>query len=754
MSKLIYAVAIVLGIGCLVLVAVLAHACSPENYPSVHFNTAEPDFGKPPRTLSIYSWKELESRPIGCPPRINTESEANWEQERQSRAIGEEALKNARRLEEAGRFDEAMPHYRNALKHGIGERELDEFQYGPDLKAAIMDREELSEELTPDTDRALLNKYLAARRNYESSRPGHGEAQMKALAANPRAGILRAHALYVLGAIQFDAGHFPQAAAIFERLASLYPQSRRREAALMMIPRSLLQVPKLDASFTRWVGKPLPNAMARSRQALQTLLHDYPRSRFRHSAQAWLARCDYLQGRKVAALEAYLHQYTTFTDTNERTRAAASIVFVSGELTTEEAKQLRADFHQNARILGDYLEFRLEHTDALDEGNAQLANLAMELNAHEPLHLSARAAARLAEALYLIGRYHDAIDWATQALTEHPEPGRDLALYVRGASYRKSKQAEAAIADFAQLLQQYPTSYLCGGARENLALLYERSGRPGLALDQYFTLGYDEDIAYVLDARMTTDQVAAYLETHPDHPKHDLLVYTLGIRQLRDNQLAQARATLARLPEETLKRMMAPKGEKWQGHDQLRDPRIIAGDLANLEQAVTQAEAPNAKAEAQYTEASFIYTNRDLLFYNYPLWHGGRSSAFSQLWFPAAATPDDVAAVQTHHHEHECLYRARALCLEIAKQYPQSPTAPKALYRAACASYLLANFNDWWRKEAVRLHLANEAVSLMQRVYQEYPHDPLAPSARKFAKAFAEEYAQTVRDRMFEVAKK
>jgi hypothetical protein len=256
-------------------------------------------------------------------------------------------------------------------------------------QAAIMDRMELFAELTLATDRGLLNDYLVARRDYELAQPGRGEARMRALANNPRAGILCAHALYVLGAIQYDDQHFAQAEAIFAALAQRYPRSRRREAALLMIPRTLLRVPDVDDSFSEWVGKSLgaANALRRSRHALWTLLHEYPHTRFRQSALAWLARCDYLQGRRVAALEAYLHQYMTFRGDPDRESAAVSVLFVSSELTAKEAKQLRGDLRRKRMVLGDYLEYRLDHGSVHDADWSRLVDLATKFTKNQRLRL-------------------------------------------------------------------------------------------------------------------------------------------------------------------------------------------------------------------------------------------------------------------------------------------------------------------------------------------------------------------------------
>ena len=81
----------------------------------------------------------------------------------------------------------------------------------------------------------------------------------------------------------------------------------------------------------------------------------------------------------------------------------------------------------------------------------------------------------------------------------------------------------------------------------------------------------------------------------------------------------------------------------------------------------------------------------------------------------------------------------------IAERYPQTPTAPKALYRAACATHYLTQFSYWWETESDRLDFWAQSVRLMTRVYEKYPNDPLAKSARKYAGVFAGDEPEAVR---------
>ncbi len=720
-------------------------ACQIDNYPSAHFNTQQPDFGEPPRVLSIPSWGEPPCRPMGN----STRRVIGWNQsyylETRWEAKGMEALANARRLEAAGKLQESIEHYRNALKHGIGE------------PAAVRDREELAREIGSSTDPDLLNEYLAARRDYEFSRLKSAEARMKKLVRNPRAGRIQAHALYVLGAISYDRGALKKAGSTFESLAAAYPKSPRREAALIMVPRSLISSPMSESTYD-WIDKPVPGekAVARSKRALQSLIREYPNSRFRNDALGWLARCDYVQGRRLAALEAYLCHFGSFTRKADRTRAAASIFYASRKLSRSEARLLARHLKRAPDLLAPYLEYRIEHSRPSSSDLANLADLATSAAKRHRLRLPAGIAAQLAEIEYMRNRHRDAAAWANRALAARGE-GKDLAIYVRGASRRKTGKEAAAISDLQRLLRQYPASYLCGGARENLALLYEKRGRLDLALDLYYRLVYDQDAAYILDARMSTRQVAAYIRSHPRHPQRDLLIYTLGIRQLRDNRYSDSLRTLAQLPDAKIREMMSQKkGDDWWAsvHNKPRDPRKTARDLAHLARAVRKANGRNARAAAMYQQASYIYHNRDLLFYNAGLWRGQRATCYDFFWDKEAATRRDHEALRRHNYEHECLYRVRRLCLDLARKYPDSPSAPKALYRAACATNYLTGFNYWWEFEADKMDYWSQSVRLMKRVYQKYPNDPLAKNARKYSHVFASGGDLASRDSMFQVAQR
>ncbi|MBI3923767.1 MAG: hypothetical protein HY318_20265, partial [Armatimonadetes bacterium] len=343
--------------------------------------------------------------------------------------------------------------------------------------------------------------------------------------------------------------------------------------------------------------------------------------------------------------------------------------------------------------------------------------------------------------------------WANHALTSlnrrNRSAGRDLAYFLRGLAKSQLKRRREAIADFETLLRRYPRTYLAPAAHEQLAMLYEDRGQLGKALDQYFALNYHADVAYFLDARMSTADTSRYLASHPRHPRRRLLIYSLGMRYLRADKLDRAERSFDRLSPQALQRL---RTEKWKTEwpileDVQRlsieyDPLKTIHDLRRLKAAVTAAHTSEAKAQALYSQATYYYARRNLLLYNAPLWQGVRAHNFGFFWGTGHASRQDDIAAHKHQYEHECLNRAREICLKIVRRYPRSSVAPKALYRAACCSRRLADFNGWWRDENSRHSFWKESVRLMNEMARRYPHDRLAPKARKYAAVFEKERRQ------------
>src|SRR6185369_12441961 len=154
---------------------------------------------------------------------------------------------------------------------------------------------------------------------------------------------------------------------------------------------------------------------------------------------------------------------------------------------------------------------------------------------------------------------------------------------------------------------------------------------------------YTVDVAYFVDTLMTIEQLAKFIERHPNLPEKNELTYSLGLRYLRANLWNEARATFARV--QAVKNPDTSVFGCYGGYTSCHDPKeprsdleskpIItnellmldiqtANDLERLEQAVSRAGDNESTAEALYQLASYQYEATSLLFYNPVLWTGNR----------------------------------------------------------------------------------------------------------------------------------
>jgi outer membrane protein assembly factor BamD (BamD/ComL family) len=294
---------------------------------------------------------------------------------------------------------------------------------------------------------------------------------------------------------------------------------------------------------------------------------------------------------------------------------------------------------------------------------------------------------------------------------------------------------------FGQLVDNYPSSPLCRAAHEELALLWETRGRLDRALDEYYILGYKPDIAFFLDARMSTDEVRDYLRGHWHSPRRRELMHALALRCMRDERWEEAKRLLRTLPK-TAYAAYNPHPDDWWLDKPSPDPLHALSDLSRLQAAIGRARSQQSRAAAMYAYASYYYSHGTLLLYNAQLWQGDRAAAFAWWWNTRHATKQDTLLAHKHMYDHEVYARCMRICQEIARRYPRSSEAPMAMYRTACCMERLANFNDWWRQENTNARLLKKAIHWMKQVYIQYPHDRLAPSARKYAAVFADEALQ------------
>ncbi|MDR3691106.1 MAG: tetratricopeptide repeat protein [Fimbriimonas sp.] len=727
--------------GLTTIIGALALACMSAYEESVHFKGVRVDFGAPPTRYAM-NYAELPGFGIGWRPGT----------EYYGRFPGDEDL--ARRHEENrthrlfGQAIDAETHrdYVTALaiwircqKYGVGEP-------GP-----VRRRIDLLRILVRQPNLRLASTLLRATRLNKpiGLLPERWELDSKLAPFAQYAKALR---------IKVPR----QGAAAFRQIADEYPHSPLAEPSLITVPRLLLCEG----------AKPNSADYATAGSALDRLLAVYPKSRFTFDALGWKARVLFLHGKYLPALLDYRKQFAMSTPAagaegpldsiilceeqlHRRARVAAAYVLRYG--LTEERK-LRFDsitaladcfasfssadgkafwrlLKGDPKLLPFYLDYRLDNTTKLT-GLLDLAERNDEAVLGSPYR--ARFLARAAEAAYRLRSLQLAARYARQALDSRPSnDDAARAEFVLGAVARRYGRPNEAILHFVRIVRRYGSSYLVGGARENLALLYEHLGRLGEALDAYRALKYDYDVAYLLDVRMKPSEIVEYLTSHKHLADRVGIVYSLGLRYLRKHQWSLAEKTLAKVPQhqrDSYRKTAEPYQFDEVGQ---QDPLVSVRDLAKLDGRIQSASSGGAKASATFAMADYYYGHRNLMLYNGWLWKGLRAIMFAYQWNAGISTPKDDDAVWTHHWEHECLAQSLLLCRKIVAEYRHPPIRYRAAYLGACAAARLSRFNEYWRWQSEQTNLNNEAVRLM-KIARKSPNPRLAAKARKFAAVFAE----------------
>lgn len=727
-------------------------ACIPDMGMSVHYNSYQPDFGAPPPPMVVSTWgDEGRSRPV--PDQSGTvgdawtdENEATIEAKRQRfAALVQEAEKDIA----AGLFPEAGRAYRELVTL----TDFVPYDLIIDLEG-VRDRLELINEEPKSPQKTDLKAYFDARPITSAK---IDVKTLRELASDPSSGIVRAHAAYALASVEYDAGRYTAAATLYEDAAAI--GGPRKEPALMMAARSYLIPYNSDEEDPKNTTKPDPEVVEKARGLLKRLLFEFPNTRFRWSAEGWLVRCDLLEGQRSEALTSYLRRLEKAANAKQHIEALSSVKIVLESLTESDAKLVGEIIKKEPELLQPYLEYRIYHSEATGSQLRELATFAQTVLDQSPkADVSADIRARLAELAYLSGNYGEALNHANLSLESKENDRRDLATYVRGSALAKLSKPAESIATFEKFVVEFPDSYLLPSARENLAIGYEHSNELGKALDQYQLLGYDYDTDFMVDIRMSTAQLALFVESHPNDPKKNLWRYSLGIRYMRDGNYEEAEKIFTSIPNAE-RAKMSHKGTAdfafWSDEphrsqiDVAYDPLDVTRNLRKLEAGIKAAKSASERSKATYLLASYYYERRNLLLYNAPLWEGSRATSYGFYWNPSIATKADNEAMAAHNYSHECLWRARKLCLQLVSQNPKSPLAAQALYRAACAADHLSEFNPWWRKRNGFQDLHKDASALMQRLVKEYPSSPLAKDARKYAKVFVGKGEESERSSLF-----
>ena len=687
-------------------------ACSGEITDTVYFNDPAVDFGSAPSPLRIDFWGEYTTRqPVDEP--VN--AEYRWQREEKISERVDGKVKETKLAIKAKNFD---------LLKQLTDQELS-------LRSQLSDTSGI--DVLRDRKLVLsipagpgLWDYLAAR---ETPKADDALAKLAKVPAGPYSPF-----------VDYYRGELNDSAADFESVAKKPGLLQGR--ATIMAARTLLA----NAYPYGKASAPNPAATTKVRGYVNLILRNPEFARFAWSARGLLARIDFVERRFGKAAIQDLDLIRSAKVGDDLVSATSSLRITLARISPADGVYIHDAILARPTLFEPYAEYRIYHGWSEDRsGNVKrtgdlsgVAKFGKELLAKNPgAPIAGGVKARLAEIAYQSGDFLTAKILADSALASKESDRRDLARYVAAGARYRLKAYQAAIDLLEDGKADFASSYLKSPANELKALCFQTIGDFAGALDTYRTLNYRRDVAYLLDVRMSIDQIRAYIAARPDDPEKEKLTLSLGYRLLRKDDLDAAVSEFSKIADPK-RRALAKVGStdyRWEevpGVDVIPDPLVTARELKAARAAATNADG-------LYALASYYYNHRNLLLYNAALWDGARQ-VLVQL-NPAVTKREDRLAVRDHTYEHEAVYRARSICLELVKRYPEAPISSNALYRAATASRRLADFNYWWREYGNTASLYDSAISLMKRCAAEYPNEPLAARARKYATAFADEKA-------------
>lgn len=592
------------------------------------------------------------------------------------------------------------------------------------------------------------------------------EEQTKRLADFKPSRALEDNLAYLKAGLTFDSEDFSEAEEEFLAFISRFPNSEKRESAEFMIGVSILhQGAWFDT--TERLAEP-DEEWRKAHDWFTSLLRKNPKGRHADDVCGWLAFLDRRVGNRAGALVTYYRLLVSPVE-NTRYRAAHSLSLVRPWAIDAEMAEVERQLADEPAVARIYLYYELfnrypeidhlvfgdpescsGHEGSPDARKAERATAIRRLSdfskkfgaSGDPVFTL-----RSAMAAFLGKDDRAAADLAKRSLAKGLSGiERHRALWVAGAAELRLREYKAAVAHFHRLLAEHPDPDFEERTRRQLAITAEEMGDFDLALEQYFALEYDFDLAYLIDILMTPEQLRGFIERHPNHPQIDLLWYSLGVRYLRDEKLDLARDALRRVtvegagygytfiagedgPRPGQRYKIGPASDLGTGFsgDGI-SANWVAFDLQTVEaleqfnQREDAAGTRNEKAEARYQKAGFLYQSGQFLFYNPALWGGSR---YDRLYLSQAGeryrAPGEEDVLWRYQQNHENVSRALKVFLSVVDTFPELETAPDALYSAAVCQQKLWGYNDYWRSRYNVGQFAWSRPVTFQDVKRAYP---------------------------------
>jgi outer membrane protein assembly factor BamD (BamD/ComL family) len=663
----------------------------------------------------------------------------------------------------------------------------------------LLAREVASKKLNAETDASDDESKQDARYKESAATAAEIDAALEAaLDAVPRDPEVDDNVLYLRAAVYGEGGEVVRAAVAFERFAASHPRSEKREAALLSAGLSWMRTSKVALGTVEHAASEdacpecKDEAWRKAAATFERMLREHPRGRYADDARGWLAFLRVRVGERAEGLAEYYRLLAGEGDAGARAEAVVSLRLVRDGATEDEMARVETLLAREPRAALAYayheiynaaLDFRRYvevpedenpyHYCKEDEGDSNCWSEFYDWSQQERERRErgaerktiARVAAfatrllrgpaagayggalalRVAQADLELGEDAAARELAGRALSAGLAGNeRASALWVRGAAEYRLKEFDPARRTFATLLAEFPEGDLVEGARRYIALAAEESGDLDAALEQYLALEYTTDVAYFVDVLMTTEQLASFAARHADSPARDMLLYSLGVRLMREHRYEEARAAYARVrtSEEALPKLYAysdgcertnpppecaePKNPRWQEWKGVKWAWVVSdlktmAEIEHLEERFRLASGDEAKAEALYQLAGYLYESSQLTFYNPAAWRGERFHAF--YYDQQFRAPGEAALMRRYMEEHEPLVRALGVYRQVVDEYPRTRAARDALYTTAVIHERLGCFMlYWWKQYARGLHVGQRIVSYddVRRAYPDY----------------------------------
>jgi TolA-binding protein len=638
---------------------------------------------------------------------------------------------------------------------------------------SAFDRLDALSALDRGSNTSRVQAYLDARRAHEADEPVADEIA-RALEPVGSDLNLRDNVAYLKAAELYRQKEFAEAATGFTALARRFPHSERRDAALFMAAVATMKtsITYIPASGNSDYGDDnlsqfsADQAWHDAYSAFHKVTNEYPRGRYINDARGWLAYLWLRRNDRAAALAQYYRLLGDRNDESARVDAAFSLNLVRSSATDDEMSRVEKELANEPEAALAYAYHNI-YNYSIDPGDSyppyeEIRNSSGEydsemsrtrneeiekewesnrvstsrrelsrtlefarrlIRTYPNLSVGGAFALRAAQASEELDDNQAAVKFSQRALQSRlSSEQRAEALWTLGVAEHRLKHFDAARKSFTTLLRDYPKGRLLEGTRRALAMIAEDAGDIDGALEQYIALDYTVDVAYFVDILMTTDQLAGFIQRHPDSPKRNEFTYALGVRYLRANRWGDARQTLGQVRTTT-----GGKGSndycitcncygddatnctdpKMGDYDEANKPVITsrlvmrdvqtANDLEALEQAVDRASGDEAKAEALYKYASYQYEASSLLFYN-PLaspgyWNLGQLASVGRY-----RAVNESQTLWQATQEHDRLARALKIYLDIVDRFPATRAARDSIYTAAVCHERLSNYNPYWRE--------------------------------------------------------